>query len=89
MQAASPTDGLNLWLPLAANSPAVVQALARGGWLVRGGESFAVQTPVPGLRVTVSTIDQASAQAFSQAFSQALTQVHGQSAHPVPLKEHG
>ena len=37
MQAASPTDGLNLWLPLAANSPAVVQALARGGWLVRGG----------------------------------------------------
>lgn len=68
----SPADGLNLWLPLPEGSQSAVLALARQGWLVRGGEAFAVQTPAHGLRITVSTIDEASAVAFAGALSHVL-----------------
>ena len=70
----SPADGLNLWLPLPENSQSVALALARRGWLVRGGEAFAVQTPAHGLRITVSTIDEANAQAFASVLSHVLGQ---------------
>ena len=32
-------------------------AMARRGWLLRHGEAFCVQDPVPGLRVTLSDIE--------------------------------
>lgn len=64
--AAAPADGLNLWLPLPENSQASVLALARHGWLVRGGEGFGVQVPAHGLRITVSTIDEQTADAFAR-----------------------
>ncbi|MDO8042096.1 transcriptional regulator PtsJ [Janthinobacterium sp. SUN137] len=69
---ASPADGLNLWLPLPGSSQAAVLALARHGWLVRGGEAFGVQAPAQGLRITVSTIDEAGAQAFAGVLAQVL-----------------
>ncbi|WP_341644019.1 MocR-like B6 salvage transcription factor PtsJ [Thauera sp. SDU_THAU2] len=69
---AAPADGLNLWLPLPGNSRQAVLALAQRGWLVRGGEPFGVQSPAHGLRITISTIDEASAQAVAQAVSQAI-----------------
>jgi DNA-binding transcriptional MocR family regulator len=69
---ASQTDGLNLWLPLPDNSQPVALALAQRGWLVRVGEAFSVQTPAHGLRITVSTIDEQSAQAFASALSHVL-----------------
>lgn len=68
----SPADGLNLWLPLPESSESVVLALARRGWLVRGGEAFAVQAPAHGLRITVSTIDEAGAQAFANVLGHVL-----------------
>lgn len=72
MAVATPADGLNLWLPLRENSQAAVLALARHGWLVRGGEPFAVQASAHGLRITISTIDEAAAQAFARVLSQVL-----------------
>ncbi|MDO8049712.1 transcriptional regulator PtsJ [Janthinobacterium sp. SUN211] len=69
---ASPADGLNLWLPLPGSSQAAVLALARHGWLVRGGEAFGVQAPAQGLRITVSTIDEAGAEAFAGVLAQVL-----------------
>ncbi|MDO8068352.1 transcriptional regulator PtsJ [Janthinobacterium sp. SUN206] len=69
---ASPADGLNLWLPLPGSSQAAVLALARHGWLVRGGEAFGVQAPAQGLRITVSSMDEAGAQAFAGVLAQVL-----------------
>ncbi|MFT3821127.1 MAG: transcriptional regulator PtsJ [Rubrivivax sp.] len=60
--AATPADGLNLWLPLRQDSQPIAAALARYGWLVRAGEAFGVQTPARGLRISVSTLDDAQAQ---------------------------
>ena len=72
MAVAGPADGLNLWLPLPGASQAVVLALARHGWLVRGGEAFGVQAPAQGLRITVSSMDDAGAQAFAGVLAQVL-----------------
>jgi DNA-binding transcriptional MocR family regulator len=74
---ATPADGLNLWLPLPGNSQAAVLALARHGWLVRGGEPFGVQAPAHGLRITVSTIDKAGAQALACVLGRVLGQEYG------------
>ncbi len=70
----SPADGLSLWLPLPESSQPIVLALARHGWLVRGGEAFAVQAQAHGLRITVSTINEASAQAFASVLGYVLGQ---------------
>jgi len=70
----SPADGLNLWLPLPESSQSVVLALAQRGWLVRGGEALAVQASAHGLRITVSTIDESSAQAFANVLGHVLAQ---------------
>lgn len=72
MAVAGPADGLNLWLPLPGASQAAVLALARHGWLVRGGEAFGVQAPAQGLRITVSSMDDAGAQAFAGVLAQVL-----------------
>lgn len=77
---ATPAEGLNLWLPLPGNSQATVLALARHGWLVRGGEPFGVQGPAHGLRVTVSTIDEADAQALAGLLGQVLGLGYGVSS---------
>lgn len=53
-------DGLNIWLPLSTDSSAAVMALARYGWLVRGGEIFGLEQACHGLRITVSDLDDAT-----------------------------
>lgn len=74
IKAASPADGLNLWIPLPQDTPPIVLALARHGWLVRGSDAFALQAPRPGLRITVSSLDEADAQAFAQVLRHVLEQ---------------
>jgi DNA-binding transcriptional MocR family regulator len=66
-----PCDGLNVWLPLPAGTEAarVAQALARLGWCVRTGETFAIASAVPALRITVSTLEPAQAAQFAQQLS--------------------
>lgn len=59
-------DGLNLWVPLQADDQAVVLALARRGWLIRHGETFSVQEPVRGLRITIADIEPAQCQKLAQ-----------------------
>lgn len=51
-----PMEGLNLWLPLPADSTPQVLALAARGWHVRGGEVFAVAAPAHGLRITCAAL---------------------------------
>jgi len=62
---ATPTDGLNLWIPLQQDGQAVASLLARYGWLVRGGEVFGIRAPARGLRITVSTLEEAQAKRFA------------------------
>lgn len=49
-------EGLNLWLPLPADSTPQVLALAARGWHVRAGEVFAVDGPAHGLRITTARL---------------------------------
>lgn len=51
-----PMEGLNLWLPLPADSHPQVLALAARGWHVRPGEVFAVAAPGHGLRITCAAL---------------------------------
>lgn len=71
---AEPGDGLNLWLPLAGSSQPLLLALARHGWLVRGGESFGIQAATHGLRITISTISEAEAREFARVLRTVLDQ---------------
>lgn len=67
LAAQQPCDGLNVWVPLPARADAsrVAQALAQTGWCVRAGNAFAVESVVPALRITVSTLDPAAATRFA------------------------
>ncbi|MBZ9556511.1 MULTISPECIES: transcriptional regulator PtsJ [unclassified Modicisalibacter] len=58
---ATPADGLNLWIPLQQHSRPLAFAMAKRGWLVRGGEGFSVGEPVHGLRLTVSELEESQA----------------------------
>lgn len=69
---AVPADGMNVWVPLRGASAPVVLALARYGWLVRGGEAFGLRQPAHGLRITISAVDEARAQAFAGVLRGAL-----------------
>ena len=55
-----PMEGLNLWLPLQADSHPQVLALASRGWHVRAGEVFAVAAPGHGLRLTCAALGRRS-----------------------------
>jgi DNA-binding transcriptional MocR family regulator len=65
-------DGLNVWVPLAADSSEVVMQLARFGWLVRGGEIFALDKVCHGLRITVSELDEATLNGLAKALADIL-----------------
>lgn len=65
-------DGLNIWLPLTTDSSAAVMALARFGWLVRGGEIFGLEQACHGLRITVSELDDAATDALATALAGVL-----------------
>lgn len=53
-----PSEGLNVWVPLAQDIQPVLLGLAQKGWLVRSGEAFGVNGGASGLRITVSTLDE-------------------------------
>ena len=59
-------DGLNLWVPLQTDDQTVALALARRGWLIRHGETFSVQEPVRGLRITIADIEPAQCQKLAE-----------------------
>lgn len=61
LQVSGTADGLNLWVPLRGDSHTVTLALARKGWLVRSGEVFTVGETARGVRITISSIDEAQA----------------------------
>ncbi|WP_144630525.1 transcriptional regulator PtsJ [Bordetella genomosp. 13] len=67
LAAMQPCDGLNVWVPLPwrQGSAAVVHALARLGWCVRGGESFAIATDGAALRITASSLPPGAARRFA------------------------
>jgi DNA-binding transcriptional MocR family regulator len=71
---ATPSDGLNLWVPLTGNEAVVVDELARRGWQVRPGSAYAVDPTRgrPGLRVTTSAISRADAARFAKALASVL-----------------
>lgn len=65
IDAAEPCDGLNVWVPLTCDPAPLLPALARQGWLLRGGTGFAIAAPAHALRITVSTLDAATARRFA------------------------
>lgn len=69
---ATPADGLNLWVPLRQDSQPVVFALAKHGWLVRNGEAFSVRDVIPGLRITISNLDEVDSKRLAQDIRHSL-----------------
>lgn len=65
-------DGLNVWVPLAAHSGDIVLQMAQRGWLVRGGESFALSEASHGLRITVSDLNAIETEQIAQSLAAIL-----------------
>lgn len=55
--------GLNVWIPLpiTKKTEAVIQSLAKHGWLVRSGQSFQVEKNIEAIRITISKLDKQQA----------------------------
>jgi DNA-binding transcriptional MocR family regulator len=71
---ADPTDGWNVWLPLAGGEAFMVDELARRGWQVRPGSAYAVDAAgsQQALRVTTSTMSARDAERFAEALAGVL-----------------
>ncbi|MDJ0868258.1 MAG: aminotransferase class I/II-fold pyridoxal phosphate-dependent enzyme [Myxococcota bacterium] len=67
---ASGRSGLNVWVPVPAETP-VVQALAAAGYAVAAGERFRIQAP-PAVRITTAALDPARAPDLAEALAAAL-----------------
>ncbi|HEU4397521.1 MAG TPA: aminotransferase class I/II-fold pyridoxal phosphate-dependent enzyme [Actinomycetota bacterium] len=63
-------SGLNVWVPVAEEG-ATVQWLLGAGWAVLPGERFRLRSG-PGIRVTVSTLDEAEAERLAADIAAAL-----------------
>jgi DNA-binding transcriptional MocR family regulator len=63
-------SGLNIWVPVAEEG-AVVQWLLAAGWAVLPGERFRLRSG-PGIRATVSTLDEAEAERLAGDIAAAL-----------------
>lgn len=72
IDASSPCDGLNLWLPLDRETQAITHALAKRGWLARSSDSFCVDDIVPGLRLTTSALEAGEARKLARDISECL-----------------
>jgi DNA-binding transcriptional MocR family regulator len=68
--AAHGRSGLNVWIPVAEEG-AAVQRLLGAGWAVLPGERFRLRSG-PGIRVTVSTLDEAEAERLAGDVAAAL-----------------
>ena len=69
--ASSGRSGMNLWVPVAAESVAVQHLLA-SGWAVRAGEPFRLRAG-PGIRITASSLDPGEAPVLAAAVAAALS----------------
>lgn len=69
-----PTDGWNVWVPLAGEEAHVVEVLAGTGWQVRPGSAYAVDPARSrqALRVTTSTMPAPEAVRFAEALADVL-----------------
>ncbi len=72
IEVASPSDGLNLWIPLDVPAQPVATALAQLGWLVRSGDIFGSADSASGLRITTSTLDTDQASTFARDLHRVL-----------------
>lgn len=61
--AAHGRSGVNVWVPVAEESP-VARALLDAGWLVAEGERFRIATP-PAVRITIATLQPGEAEAIA------------------------
>jgi DNA-binding transcriptional MocR family regulator len=68
-------DGLNVWLPLAVDERAVIEALAARGWRVRQGSAFAVDKANPAIRVTISRMSSDMGAKFAKDLTSCVEQV--------------
>lgn len=59
------TDGLNVWVPVGEDCHAAAFALSRKGWLVRPGTSFDIERVSHALRISVQSMDEATAGKFA------------------------
>ncbi|RJS93621.1 aminotransferase class I/II-fold pyridoxal phosphate-dependent enzyme [Salinisphaera sp. Q1T1-3] len=66
------TDGLNVWIPLSCDPSAVVNAMARRGWLVRASTAFEVSQQSRAIRVTTSRLSPPEAERFAAALAEAI-----------------
>ena len=62
-------SGMNVWVSVRAEAPAV-RALLDAGWLALAGEYFRIETP-PGLRITISTLRDGEAEEIASALAAA------------------
>lgn len=66
-------DGLNIWIPLRQDSQPLCFALARKGWLVRGGEVFSVGEQSHGVRITISDLSDELSEALAVEIRRFIT----------------
>lgn len=64
-------SGLNVWIPVTDETSTAVRLL-EAGWVVAPGQIFRIASP-PGIRVTVTTLDEAEAPTLATAIATALT----------------
>lgn len=64
------TTGLNVWVPVAEESP-VLQSLLQRGWVVTAGEAYRIETPA-GVRVTVAELEPEDGARFADELAEAL-----------------
>ncbi len=70
----TPGDGLNFWFPLAEPSQRIALRLARAGWLVREGETFGINAPAHGLRLSIATLSESEINKLANDLCQILQQ---------------
>lgn len=58
------TEGLNIWVPVGAESQAVAWSLSKKGWLVRPGSTFDIDSESQAIRVSIQNLDQGNIQQF-------------------------
>jgi DNA-binding transcriptional MocR family regulator len=72
--AARGRSGLNVWIPVPAES-AVVQSMLESGWAISAGERYRLKSP-PALRVSIATLRPAEADRLASDLARTLSPHH-------------